>query len=282
MNHGRPSPAADIPISLTPSEGWHCTHTYYSFDRGVLSGMPADVKSWGRGELVAALDPQGEAAPERLQTSIVSGHKADFGLMLMDPDPLVVDSVHQRIMSSALGPALTPTYSFVSVTEISEYVPTVEQYAEKLIREEGEDEGSPSYEAKVNAYSRREPMMRVQRLTPEFPPYPATCFYPMNKKRKVGENWFMEPFSKRNKMMAEHARSGMQFAGKVTQLITVAVGLDDWEWGVTLWAKNPEFLKDIVYQMRFDEASARYAEFGPFYTSYVATAEEMLKHCRVE
>ncbi len=73
----------------------------------------------------------------------------------------------------------------------------------------------------------------------------------------------------------------MAFAGKVSQLITVAVGLDDWEWGVTLWAKNPEFLKDIVYRMRFDEASARYAEFGPFYVSYLASAAAILTHCRL-
>ena len=281
MSHGRPAPQADIPISLVPTEGWHTTHIYYSFNRHVLSGMSPEQLQRGRDELTAALNPEASGAPQRLQTSIVSGHKADFGLMLMDPHPLVIDSVHQTLMSSTFGPALTPTYSFVSVTEISEYVPTVEQYAAKLIREEGEQEGSPTYEAKVNAYARREPIMRVQRLTPEFPPYPATCFYPMNKKRKVGENWFLDSFSKRNKMMSEHARSGMTFAGKVMQLITVGVGLDDWEWGVTLWAKNPEFLKDIVYKMRFDEASARYAEFGPFYTSYVSTPEEMLKHCRV-
>jgi chlorite dismutase len=103
----------------------------------------------------------------------------------------------------------------------------------------------------------------------------------MNKKRQVGENWFTLEFSERSRMMAEHARSGIEFAGKVTQLITVAVGLDDWEWGVTLWAPQPGFLKDIVYRMRFDEASARYAEFGPFYVSYVATAEEVLRHCRL-
>jgi chlorite dismutase len=82
-------------------------------------------------------------------------------------------------------------------------------------------------------------------------------------------------------MMNEHARSGMAFAGRVSQLITVAVGLDDWEWGVTLWAANPEFLTEIVYRMRFDEASARYAEFGPFYTSYLATAADVLNHCQV-
>jgi chlorite dismutase len=81
--------------------------------------------------------------------------------------------------------------------------------------------------------------------------------------------------------MIEHAKSGMAFAGKVSQLITVGIGLEDWEWGVTLWAANPEYLKDIVYRMRFDEASARYAEFGPFITSYVSSAEEILTHCRI-
>jgi chlorite dismutase len=101
----------------------------------------------------------------------------------------------------------------------------------------------------------------------------------MNKKRKVGENWFNLAFSARNRMMAEHAKSGMEFAGKVSQLISVGVGLDDWEWGVTLWARNPQFLKDIVYRMRFDEASARYGEFGEFYASYIMSASEMLNHC---
>ena len=179
-----------------------------------------------------------------------------------------------------MGPALSPTYSFVSISEISVYVPSVEQYAKKLVAE-GEAEGSPGYEAKVNAYSQRLPMMNKQRLTPDFPQWPATCFYPMNKKREVGENWFMMPFDERNALMAQHAQSGMQFAGKVQQLITVGVVLEDWEWGVTLWAKNPQYLTEIVYKMRFDEASARYAEFGPFLTSYIVTPDAMLEHCRV-
>ncbi len=279
MAHPRPDTAPEAP-SLTPREGWHCLHIFYQFHRGVVSALSPEQRAQGRDEVSAILDPAGGESPQRLQTSIVSGHKADFGLMLMDPDPLKIDAVHQRLMASQLGPAMTPTYSFVSVTEISEYVPSVEQYGQQLI-EEGEQEGSPAFQAKVKAYQSREPVMRTMRLTPEFPPYPATCFYPMNKKRKVGENWFMLPFSARKKMMAEHARSGMMFAGRVTQLITTSVGLDDWEWGVTLWAKNPEYLKDIVYRMRFDEASARYAEFGPFYTSYIATPADMLQHCRV-
>lgn len=280
MSHSSPQPDGPVEPSLEPLSGWHTTHTYYRFNRAAVAELDAEQRRHGIEQFAAVLDPEQEDAPARLQTSIVSGHKADFGVMIMDPHPLRIDAVHQRLLASPLGVALEPTYSFVSMTEVSEYVPTVEQYAQRLL-DEGEEEGSPGLTAKVKAYERREPMMRRQRLTPDLPTWPATCFYPMNKKRKVGENWFTLEFSQRNALMAEHARSGMAFAGKVSQLITVAVGLDDWEWGVTLWAKNPEFLKDIVYRMRFDEASARYAEFGPFYVSYLAGAAEILRHCLV-
>lgn len=269
-----------VPASLEPDQGWHCTHYYYTFDRARLAQLSPGEREAGKARIIEILNPAGTDRPQRLQTSVVSGHKADFGLMIMDPDPLRVDRVHQELLSSGLGTAIQPTYSFVSISEISEYVPTVEQYAQRLLRE-GESEDSPSYHAKVKAYSDRLPAMNRQRLTPEFPDWPATCFYPMNKKRKVGENWFLEPFSKRNAMMSEHARSGMKFMGKVSQLITVGCGIEDWEWGVTLWARNPQFLTEIVYEMRFDEASARYAEFGPFYTSYICPPSEMLAHCRV-
>ncbi len=280
MSNGHPDPSVSQEISLEPTQGWHCSHLYYAFDRGVLAQMAeADVRA-GRQEMIAILDPAGPDATARLQTSVVSGHKADFGLMLMDPHPLKIDAVHQRLMAGRLGPALRPTYSFVSVTEVSEYVPTAQQYAERLLQE-GEREDDPKFKARVKAYESRLPAMNRQRLTPDFPDWPATCFYPMNKRREVGANWFTLPFAERSRMMAEHARSGIAFAGKVSQLITVGVGLDDWEWGVTLWARNPQFLTEIVYRMRFDEASARYAEFGPFYASYVMTAAAMLDHCRV-
>ncbi len=277
MSHPQPQSQE---ISLEPEAGWHCSHLYYRFDRAALKALSPSEIAEGRTQLVAALDPQGPDAPARLQTSITSGHKADFGLMLLDPHPLKIDALSQRLASGPLGPALVPTYSFVSVTEISEYVPSVEQYGKRLVTE-GVEPGSDAHQAKIKAYEGRLGAMNRQRLTPEFPPWPSTCFYPMNKKRKVDENWFLLPIEQRNALMAEHATSGMKFAGKVSQLITVGLGFDDWEWGVTLWARNPEFLKDIVYRMRFDEASARYAEFGPFYTSYITSAEEMLTHCRV-
>jgi peroxiredoxin len=278
--HHGPESAATITTSIEPTTGWHVSHIFYAFDRARLASLSHAARVEGCQQFQAALDPAGPHAPTRLQSWLVPGHKADFGIMVMDPSPLAVDAAHQRLLAGPLGPALTPTYSFVSLTEVSEYVPTVEQYGQRLIVE-GEVPDSPSYKAKVQGYAAREDSMRKARLEPELPPWPNACFYPMNKKRKVGENWFTLPFAERSRLMAEHGRTGMSFGGRVTQLITVSVGLDDWEWGVTLWARRPEFLKEIVYTMRFDEASARYAEFGPFYTGFVATPEQILDHCRV-
>lgn len=241
--------------------------------------MSQDLPS-RKADFTEALNASDITRPERVQSFIIGGHKADFSFIAMDPNPLTVDGLHQRIMSSSLGAAIEPVYSFVSLSEISEYLPDKEQYAQKLIRT-GEDPTSATFQAKVASYDKRLPMMHAQRLAPDFPTWPAMCFYPMNKSRDVGANWFLEPFSARTEMMAEHAQSGMAFAGRVTQLVTASVGIDDWEWGVTLWARNPQFLKEIVYTMRYDEASARYGEFGPFYVGYLSTPEEILNHCRV-
>ena len=271
--------------SRIPVQGWHCGHYYYRWNRGALASIPPQALQSAKAAFVEALTPMGEAngggfGTARFQTSIVSGHKADFCTVMMDPDPLKIDSVHQRLMASPFGVALEPTYSFVSMSEASEYLPNREQYAERL-RKSGEDPESATFQAKVGSYEKRLPMMLQQRLAPEFPDWPAICFYPMNKSRNVGANWFLLPFSERSELMSEHAQSGMAFAGRVTQLVTSSVGIDDWEWGVTLWARNPQFLKEIVYTMRYDRASARYGQFGPFYVSYTANADAILTHCRI-
>jgi chlorite dismutase len=267
-------------ISLKPESGWHCAHLFYRFDRARLRSLGPSELGDGCREFAEVLDPNQPGGPARLQTLLVSGHKADFGIMALDPDPLLVDGVHQRIMSGPLGPVLAPVWSFVSITEVSEYLPTPEQYGKRLAAE-GVDVDAEEHQKKLGQYQRRWAIMVRQRLKPDLPAWPAVCFYPMNKKREVGENWFLLGFSDRARLMAEHGESGMQFAGRVSQLVTVGIGLDDWEWGVTLWARNPEFLKEIVYRMRFDEASARYAQFGPFYVGYLTPAADILKHCRV-
>jgi peroxiredoxin len=275
------SSAARPETSLEPSEGWHCCHLFYRFDRPRLRNLGRSEIGDGCGGFVAALDPEAPEAPKRMQSFWVSGQKADFGVLLMDPNPLVIDRVHQRLMSGLLGPALEPSWSFVSMTEVSEYVPGLEEYQQRLVAQ-GLDPSGEEYATKWEQYRRRLEVGRRQRLEPDLPAWPALCFYPMNKKRSVGENWYLLDFAQRQRLMEEHGATGMKFAGKVTQLVTVGLGLDDWEWGVTLWARNPQLLKDIVYRMRFDEASARYAEFGPFYAGYRAGAEEILRHCGVE
>ncbi len=274
---------AEIPEpSLTPIQGWHCGHYFYRWNRPSIQQSKSNASNHELAirDFVEVLSVADDSRPQRMQSFIVSGHKADFCLVMMDPDPLKIDRIHQRLLSSRIGAAIEATYSFVSMSEVSEYLPTREQYAAKLQRG-GEDPASPAFQAKVGSYEKRLPMMLAHRLMPEFPNWPAMCFYPMNKVRNVGANWFLLPFSERTEQMAEHAQSGMAFAGRVTQLVTASVGLDDWEWGVTLWAKNPQYLKDIVYTMRFDQASARYGQFGPFYTGYLATSEEIVRHCGV-
>lgn len=271
---GRPSAPLPEP-SVIPSNGWHCGHYFYRFRRDVTDRKlkPRIAEQFRR-----AFQPAN--GPERLASYWISGHEADFGIMVMDPDPGKVDGVHQSIMAPGIGRYIEPAWSFTSLTEVSEYVPTVERFRQRLIGE-GADPDSPEVAAKVAGYEKRLPMMNEQRIRPEFPDFPSACFYPMNKSRVVGANWFTEPFSRRNQLMAEHAQSGMAFAGKVSQLISVGVGLDNWEWMVTLWGRNPEYLKEIVYKMRFDQASAEYGEFGPFYVGYKASAGEILQHCQL-
>lgn len=266
--------------SRKPIAGWHCAHFFYRFDRSRLRSLgPSELGDGGR-EFVAALDPANSSSPARLQAFLVSGHRADFGLIMLDADPLVINGVHQRLMAGPLGPAIRPVWSFTSMTEVSEYLPDVEQYGQRLA-DEGADRESPEHQAKLKQYAHRLEIMRRQRLTPDLPNWPALCFYPMNKRREPHANWFLLDFHQRERLMSEHGETGMKFAGKVTQLVTAAMGLDDWEWGVTLWARNPQYLKEIVYRMRFDEASARYAQFGPFYVGYQATPAEILNHCRI-
>ncbi|TWU15392.1 putative heme peroxidase [Allorhodopirellula heiligendammensis] len=272
----RPQAALPEP-SLIPEQGWHVGHFFYRFRRDQLDApLSPEVCQ----QFCDALAPSDDCLPERLASYWTSGHEADFGVIVMDPHPGKVDAIHQALLAPGIGRWIEPAWSFTSVSEVSEYVPSVEAYRERLIRQGGEPD-SPELAAKVSAYERRLPMMNRNRLQPDIPDWPAACFYPMNKSRVPGANWFTEPFSLRNQMMAEHAQSGMAFAGKVSQLISVGVGLDNWEWMVTLWGRNPEYLKEIVYKMRFDEASAKYGEFGPFFVGYRADGREILDHCRM-
>ena len=172
------------------------------------------------------------------------GHKADIAFMALGKDWWKL-----KQFQSALSLAgLTVMDSYVSLTELSEYA-----------------KGLPE-------------AMAQARLYPQLPPEGMTawCFYPMSKRRDRKQNWFALPFEERKALMMEHGASGRKFAGRIVQLITGSAGVDDYEWGVTLFAQKPDDLKEVVYTMRFDEASTKYAEFGPFVAGAIGTLAEVL------
>ena len=172
------------------------------------------------------------------------GHKADLCLMALGPDLWRLRQLQTEVTAAGLD----VVDSYVSLTEVSEYA-----------------QGVPDE-------------LKDARLRPQLPPAGkrAFCFYPMSKRRVVGQNWFTLPYDERKELMYGHGATGRTFAGRVLQVVTGSTGIDDHEWGVTLFAVHPDDLKEVVYTMRFDEASAIYAEFGAFYTGMVGALDEVL------
>lgn len=188
-----------------------------------------------------------EEAGQQVVCFAVLGHKADLGFMVVGPDLVEL----RRTQTALVMPGLELATSYLSLTEVSEYA-----------RKMQVDNLDP-------------------RLHPKLPPAGkrAICFYPMSKRRDGQDNWYGLDYGRREALMREHGASGRKFAGRVVQLVTGSTGLDDFEWAVTLFGVAPDDLKECVHKMRFDEVSARYAEFGPFYTGVVAPVEEVLSLC---
>ena len=206
-----------------------------------LFGHPA-AEFDGEAVISAVKDAQGRGV--QVVSVSMLGHKADVAFMAVASDMRELRTFQTAVQTA--GVFITDSY--VSITELSEYAANVPEE------------------------------MKTARLYPQLPPTGknAWCFYPMSKRRDPENNWFTLPFDKRSELMAEHGKSGRAFAGRVIQLVTASAGFDDFEWGVTLFAVNPDDLKDVVYTMRFDEASAVYAEFGAFYVGMVTPVEELV------
>jgi chlorite dismutase len=202
------------------------------------------VRAGADPEALTAAVKAARADGHQVVTVAVLGHKADLGFMALGPDLSRLRALQASLQTGGLELA----DSYVSLTEVSEY-------------------------------SKHMPEERLRsRLFPQLPPegMRAFCFYPMSKRRGEGHNWYALPYAEREALMMGHGRVGREFAGRVVQLITGSTGLDDFEWGVSLFAVGPDDLKDVVYTMRFDEASAHYAEFGPFYAGIVADVKDVL------
>ncbi len=196
------------------------------------------------GEAVVAAVKACQADDHQVVPFVVLGHKADLGTLVLGPD---LWRLH-RLQAELLAAGLDLTASYLSLTEVSEYA-----------------RGMPA--------ERLEP-----RLHPRLPPEGkrVLCFYPMSKRREEVGNWYALPYEEREALMHGHGRKGREFAGRVVQLVTGSTGLDDWEWAVTLFADDPSAIKQCVHELRFDPASAVYAEFGPFLIGLLAPIEEVL------
>jgi len=247
---------------VTPSVGWGVLHLFYRVDRERAERDPGAAKHVL--DAFAAL----ESDDHQALALTMLGHKADLGVIALGPDLARL----QRFQNELLAAPLVPAYSYVSLTEQSEYGATEDEERTRLTNEEGLT--GADLDARLAVWRDRIEHYRENRVHPQLPMKQTCCFYPMSKRRAPEANWYELPFEDRKDLMAAHARVGRTFSGRVLQLITGSTGIDDWEWGVTLLADDPAALKEIVYEMRFDPVSARYAEFGPFFTGLVLDAAE--------
>jgi chlorite dismutase len=200
-------------------------------------------------EAIVAAVKSAQSDDHQVVTVAILGHKADLAVMAIGPDLVRL----RRLQTDLVAAGLDVVDSYLSLTEVSEYA-----------------QGLPEE-------------MKQTRMYPQLPPEGkrAWCFYPMSKRRNPTQNWYTLPYDEREALMHGHGKVGRTFAGRILQLITGSTGLDDYEWGVTLFGVHPDDLKDVVYTMRFDEGSAIYAEFGPFYTGFVAPIDELVRELAV-
>lgn len=272
-----PAPDQAVP-ALVPREGWHVMHLFYHIDHAQWSILSEDEKRAAKTRLAELVQEIRSTPDTHLLTFAVATPKADLGFMLLTPD-LQLANAYEKQLTLSLGPdVLNPVYSYLSQTERSEYTTSREQHAaETLVAEKGLNPGTPEFEAALAEFDTRMEHYLKHRLYPVLPDWPAICFYPMSKRRSGADNWYSLPFEERRRLMGGHARTGRAYSGRILQLITGSTGLDEHEWGVTLLAKDTFDIKSIVYEMRFDEVSARYGEFGDFYVGLQLPLDELFR-----
>lgn len=262
--------------TVVPYEGWHVLHLFYRIEHSQWALLSEEEKLEAKTKLSELVQEIRSADATQLLTFSMVTPKADLAFMLLTDD-LHKANAFEKKLTLALGPdVLTPTYSYLSMTELSEYTTTEEQYGEQL-KAEGVAADSEEFAEKIAEYNRRIEKYNQDRLFPNMPDWPVFCFYPMSKRRGEVHNWYGEDFDARRQLMAGHAKVGRQWAGKIRQLITGSTGLDEYEWGVTLFSHNTQDIKEIVYSMRFDEVTVKYGEFGDFLIGLQLPLDELFR-----
>jgi len=266
------------PIAHPPEtiEGWYALHQIFRFDKG-----KPDSSSFSR--TVAGLSSQPATRRTKKKAShpsaASSGWSCFVRLMGSTSDLMAIHfresleaigEAEQALAKSPAAKSLVPVYSFLSVTEAGLYHITADlaRAAEARGGKVGDAEYTRTLAGRVAAERDSDHVKR--RLYPQIPAdMDYVCFYPMSKRRDAGQNWYTLSLDERSRLMQSHGLTGRRYAGRIQQVITGAIGLDAWEWGVTLFGKDPLDFKKLVTDMRFDEVSARYAEFGDFYVGRI-------------
>lgn len=241
-------------------DGWYVLHDFRTMDWVTWKMLTDEERQFAIDEFQAFMDKVNQADENKTGAhalySIV-GQKADLMLMMLRETMDELNELETEYNKLTLIAYTVPTYSYVSVVELSNYLA-------------GKSDEDPYQNPHVRA-----------RLYPELQRSQYICFYPMDKRREGDDNWYMLPMDTRKELMLSHGKIGRSYAGKVKQIISGSVGFDDYEWGVTLFADDVLQFKKLIYEMRFDEVSARYAEFGSFYVGTRLDAERTAKFLEV-
>ncbi|MDA1313784.1 MAG: heme-dependent peroxidase [Acidobacteria bacterium] len=260
--HGAPAaePVPAVPLTL---DGSSVLHQMFRIRWTDWRGLADNVRREITAEAIAALDPLESHAEGGTALFSQLGHKGDLMVVHFRRSFGGLNQAELGLSQLRLSEYLDITTSYVSVVELGLYASTLQLQEE--LAEKGVQPGSPEWQAAEEERLEEQRQAMAPRLWPTVPPHKYLCFYPMDKKRGEINNWYSVSIADRGRMMRDHGLIGRRYAGKVKQIISGSIGFDDWEWGVDLFANDPLVFKKLIYEMRFDEASALYALFGKFY-----------------
>ncbi len=269
-----PRPMSHVPSTL---EGAYMLHLLVQIDWVRLSELKPKRRERMAARTAAGLHDifrRGDA-DESGAVYHVLGHKGDLMFVVLRRTPQELAVAERQLAQLELWEYLKVTYSYLSVVELSLHG-AAERYRTQLLKT-GVEEGSSAWEEALEELLAKEKVTQHARLYPEMPADKYLCFYPMNKKRGEAKNWFMLTAKERGAMMATHGKTGRRYSGKVSQIISSSMGLDDYDWGVDLFSEDALYFKKLIYEMRYDEVSAVYADFGPFMLGVRMDPERLLE-----
>jgi peroxiredoxin len=257
----------EVPLTL---EGASILHQMFRIRWQAWKGLAEERRREVLDEAIQAF-----AGMEQSQSALFSllGHKGDLMLVHFRNSFEDLNQAELDVAQLQLTKFLEPTSSYLSVVELGLYESTVRLIT--ALEEKGVAPGSPEWEKETEQALEQQKKAMAPRLYPEIPPRRYCCFYPMDKKRGEIKNWYEVAIRDRQRLMHEHGLIGRKYAGSVKQIISGSIGFDDWEWGVDLFADDPLVFKKLIYEMRFDEASAAYALFGSFYVGLQFKAADL-------